>query len=123
MLTRNQLTKQLVNHLRDDHNITLETATKTWWVNRRSTGGFRLTGAGYQALTILLDAENWTVGLPEQPTSSILIALDRKLTGPYFLTVKGQLILFGSQDAVLYQLYQNFDRWINALPQRPVAQS
>jgi len=121
MLTRDQLTKQLVNSMPEDHAITVELATKTWWVNRRTNGGFRLTYAGYQALASVLDVESWTIELPPVQTRVLLVlqALDHKLTGPYFLTTKGHLVLFNSQDAVLYQLYQNFDRWLNSLPARP----
>lgn len=116
MVSRRQLTEQLVSKLPPEYAVNIETALNLWWVNRRTNGGFRLTLAGYLVLSDVLDIESWTVvAQPGQISLSSLLVLDRCITGPYYLSPKGQLILFNSADAVIYHLYQDFNIWLKSL--------
>lgn len=123
MTPREELTKHLVNEcnkrLPENEQVLLEDALSLWWVNKRKTGGYRLTLAGYNRL-IAANLEKWNINIEKVSiNSSLLLQLDKKLSSPYCLTNNKKLILFvNSKDAMLYNLYQDFDRWIKALPLR-----
>ena len=105
------LTQQLVENLTADSAVSVDTAMRTWWFNRRKTGGMRLTGPGYAVLVQQLDLVTYEFDIPNplELNQRRLLDLDRKLQMPYYIhAVKGipkKIIMFGSQEAVWIHLY------------------
>ena len=113
------LTQQLVENLSTDSAVSVATAMRTWWFNRRKTGGMRLTGPGYAALVQQLDLVTYEFDIPNPHdlTQRRLLDLDRKLQMPYYIhAVKGipkKIIMFGSHEAVWVNLYGNLDQFLD----------
>lgn len=89
-----------------------------WWYNIRARGGMRLTAKGHQVLGTVLDVEHYSIEVdPKKFSRRLLLALDRKLRYPYFIeSRKGlarKLVMYGSQEAVLANLYGDLDRFID----------
>ena len=116
---RQQLTHDLVGRLDTDSGITEKIAMKTWWHNIRSTGGLRLTHAGYLIFDRVLDLEQYTFDVtdPKSLNSDTLLEMDRKIQSPYYIMAKQmipkQIIIFGSSEAVMINLYGDFKRWLD----------
>jgi hypothetical protein len=117
--SRRQLTESLVAQLDPELGIDLLTANKTWWHNIRSTGGLRLTHAGYLVFGRVLDLAHYTFDItdPKSMTSDRLLEMDRKIQSPYYIMTKQmipkQIIIFGSAEAVMINLYGDFKRWLD----------
>lgn len=89
-----------------------------WWVNYQEHGGFRLTQEGYHILRDNMDMPCWTLNLTSV-TPRILLALDQKLTTPYYLDVrKRKIVMFGSQEAMMATLHGDLDRYLNLTHKR-----
>ena len=119
MRDKRRLTEQLVNQLDPDLGITVKRAMHTWWFNIRKTGGLRLTGPGYHAFTEQLDLARyeWAITDPHAFNKHTILALDKKMQMPYYIhAVKGipkKVILFGSQEAVMVNLYGNLEQFLD----------
>lgn len=110
-------TRTLIDQLPVDQQIPLEHAMSLWWYNIRANGGMRLTAEGHQVLGTVLEVEHYTVTVdPKKFSRRLLLALDRKLRYPYYIqSSKGLargLIMYGSQEAVLANLYGDLDRFM-----------
>jgi hypothetical protein len=107
-MSKSELTKTLIDHLPDDHKITLKEALLHWYYNIRGNGGLRLTQHGLQAFKIL-GLESWSIPLTDLKktiSKSILLELDRKLMYPYYIDFKNkQLICYSSKEAMYLNLY------------------
>jgi hypothetical protein len=120
-MSKHKLTLRLIELLPEDHRITLEEAMVLWYTNIRNNGGFRLTQNGYQALKILA-LESWSVPLNDIKITmdkNLLLALDRKLTWPYFIDYKKkEIVFYSSKEAVMATMYGNIKNWLDNTPQR-----
>lgn len=120
-MTKHKLTQQLIELLPEDHKITSEEAMLYWYSNIRNNGGFRLTMSGYQTMKIL-GLESWTVPLTDIKITmdkSLLLALDRKLTYPYFIDYKKkEIVFYSSKEAVMATMYGSIKNWLDNMPQR-----
>lgn len=112
---KQSVTTQLLSGLTDA--VPWDVAMSTWWINQRDTGGLRLTSAGYQYLLEngvkhhVLDIDRKLLSQP-----STLLVLDRYIDDAYFLDTKAhRLVLFGSQQAVMAELYQDMSRFLASL--------
>ena len=114
MANKRELTAALIDLLPESVHITLEQALKTWYMNLRSTGGLRLTDQGRLAFD-LLDIANWAVPLEIKNLNKPgLLALDRKLTFPYYIDYKNkQLVMFSSREAMLATLYGDLKKFLD----------
>lgn len=114
MPSKRELTETLVGLLPESVPISLDRALKTWYMNLRSQGGLRLTDSGYLAFQ-MLEIESWTVPLEVRHLNKQgLLALDRKLTFPYFIdTRKKQLVMFSSKEAMLATLYGDLKNFLD----------
>ena len=116
-----KLTKRLVELLPEDHRITPEEAMLHWYTNIRNNGGFRLTVFGYQAMKIL-GLESWSVELDDIKITmdkTLLLALDRKLTWPYFIDYKKkEIVFYSSREAVMATMYGSIKNWLDHMPER-----
>ena len=116
---RQKLTHDLVGRLDTDLGITEKIAMKTWWHNIRSTGGLRLTHAGYLIFDRVLDLTHYTFDItdPKSMNSDRLLEMDRKIQSPYYIMTKQmipkQIVIFGSSEAVMINLYGDFKRWLD----------
>lgn len=113
MATKHEITQRLVELLPETAQIPVDQALKTWYMNLRKDGGLRLTDRGYQVLT-MLDIESWPVDIDGKHIDKRgLLALDRKITFPYYInTKKQQLIMFSSREAMLATLYGNLKKFL-----------
>lgn len=120
-MTKHKLTKKLIELLPDDHKITVEEAMVHWYTNIRNNGGFRLTMFGYQVMK-MLGLESWAVPLNDIKITmdkNLLLALDRKLTYPYFIDYKNkEIIFYSSREAVMATMYGSIKNWLDNTPQR-----
>ena len=120
-MSKHKLTKRLVELLPEDHRITLEEAMLHWYTNIRNNGGFRLTVFGYQAMKIL-GLDSWSVELDDIKITmdkTLLLALDRKLTWPYFIDYKKkEIVFYSSREAVMATMYSSIKNWLDQMPQR-----
>ena len=120
-MSKHKLTKRLVELLPEDHRISLEEAMIVWYTNFRNNGGFRLTQNGLQIMKIL-GLESWSVELDDIKITmdkTMLLALDRKLTYPYFIDYKKKAIIFySSKEAVMATMYSSIKNWLDHMPQR-----
>jgi hypothetical protein len=114
-----KLTAELLQQLPGDQSITLELAGATWWHNIRSTGGMRLTDAGFNALSKLLNIEFYIYQIPDNMTftQQTVLDLDRKLQHPYYIVTKKNfpvdIIFFSSSEAVLVNLYGDLEKFLD----------
>ena len=99
--------------------VDLDEAMSTWYYNLRSSGGFRLTALGYQALKTAA-MNSWSIDINHRDlTKSNLLILDRKLNWPYYIDARlKKLVLFSSRDAVMATLYGDVKSWIASLGSR-----
>lgn len=99
--------------------VDIDQAMSTWYYNLRSTGGFRLTALGYQALNVAA-MNSWSIDINLRDlTKTNLLTLDRKLNWPYYIDARRKkLVLFSSRDAVMATLYGDVKAWIASLGSR-----
>ena len=120
-MTKHKLTKRLIELLPEDHRLSIEEAMVLWYTNIRNNGGFRLTQNGFQAMKIL-GLESWSVPLNDIKITmdkNLLLALDRKLTWPYFIDYKKkEIIFYSSKEAVMATMYGSIKNWLDNMPQR-----
>jgi hypothetical protein len=95
---------------------TAEDAIDHWWQSRH--GGWRLTHDGFRAFE-QYGLEHWDFETPVaiQATAGILLALDRKLTAPYYIKIgkKPLLCFFDSKEATMYALYNDVTKFLSYL--------
>jgi hypothetical protein len=120
-MSKHKLTLHLIELLPEDHRITLEEAMLHWYTNIRNNGGFRLTMVGYQTMKIL-GLDSWSVELNDIKITmdkSLLLALDRKLTYPYFINYKKkEIVFYSSKEAMMATMYGSIKNWLDNMPQR-----
>ena len=120
-MSKHKLTKRLIELLPEDHRISLEEAMLLWYTNFRNNGGFRLTQNGLQVMKIL-GLESWSVELDDIKITmdkTLLLALDRKLTWPYFIDYKKkEIVFYSSREAVMATMYSSIKNWLDHMPQR-----
>ena len=118
MRDKKKLTQELIALLPDKQRIDIDSAMSAWWINLRKNGGMRLTGPGYHAFVEDLELEHYkyTINDPMLFNQHTILNLDRKMQMPYYIhAVKGvpkKIIFFGSQEAVLVQLYGNLNKFL-----------
>ena len=118
MRDKQRLTRELVNLLPGDQRPTTESILPIWWYNLRKNGGMRLTATGYTTLVQVLDLEHYEYPIndPVTFTQHTILDLDRKLQMPYYIhVVKGvpkKIVFFGSQEAMLANLYGSLSRFL-----------
>ena len=101
--------------------LDLNEAMSTWYYNIRSSGGFRLTALGYQALKTAA-INFWSVDINLRDlTKPNLLTLDRKLNWPYYIDARRKkLVLFSSRDAMMANLYGDINQWLRHLESRDI---
>jgi hypothetical protein len=120
MLTKQQLTQQILNQLPVDDRPSFELALKSWWQDIREDSGLRLSMSGYDAFKFL-KIDQYEFDFVKVLSPSFLMTLDRKLDCPYYLKAgkTTKLIMFGSKQAVMYSLYGDINRFISAITHAP----
>ena len=119
MRNKKKLTQDLIQLLPDEQRISIASAMIAWWFNIRSTGGMRLTSLGYQTFVNDLDLEHYAYNIsdPMLFNQQTILSLDRKMQMPYYIhAVKGvpkEIIFFGSQEAVMINLYGNLQQFLD----------
>ena len=84
MLNKLTLTQELITRYPDAP--PLDEAMRTWWQNIQDDGGLRLTYEGFYVFENLLELSSYTFDLPEKLlTPKNLLALDRRMTCPYYM--------------------------------------
>lgn len=117
MRDKKKLTEVLVEQLPDDERLTVEQAMRSWWINRRKSGGMRLTDQGYHVMSDILDIASYEIELnPQTFNRQIMLMLDRKLHMPYYIRIEKRrhwsVIMFGSKEAVMARLYGDVERFL-----------
>jgi hypothetical protein len=114
MLPRRDIVKRVLDISGNTQDVAQ--AERTWFVDLRRQGGFRLTKAGLNALT-QADLAAWAVPIdPQRIDKATVVEMNRRIQWPYFIDAKArQLILFNSRDAVMAQLYGDVVKWLESL--------
>lgn len=119
-MNRQDIVEKVCSVLQSSLNITPDQDMQTWWLNFRHNGGLRLTVQGYEWFC-QAQLEHYSFEIPMQVVTVArnLLILDKKMTCPYYLKIgkKSQIVLFGSGESVMYQLYGDFERFVTALDQ------
>ena len=118
MITKEEITQKILQGLPEDDRPTYEEACKSWWMNFREGGGFRLTNAGYMALSTW-EFETYSFAVPPNLVAKPwhLLTLDKKLDCPYYLKISKnpQIVLFGSRQAMMLAMYGDLEKWMTFL--------
>jgi hypothetical protein len=116
MPSKQYLTQQLLNQLLADERPSFEQAMKSWWQDIRDDSGLRLSISGYDAFKFL-KIERHEFEFTKALSPSLLMTLNRKLDCPYYLKVgkTPKLILFGSQQAIMYAMYGDMEKFLRYL--------
>lgn len=112
MSDKTEFTKKLVSQ---SEIWTVEDAMEHWWQNRH--GGWRLTAVGLEAFE-QYEIQHWDFEMEKVVLSpSLLLTLDRKLTGPYYIQVgkTSKLCFFNSKEATVFALYRDVKKFLNGL--------
>jgi hypothetical protein len=118
MQNKQQLTQQLLNQLPSDVRPSFEQAIKSWWQDPRDDGGLRLSISGYDVFKFLA-IEQYEFEFLKVLSPSLLMTLNRKLDCPYYIKAgkTPRLIMFGSQQAMMYAMYGNLEKFLRYLNQ------
>jgi hypothetical protein len=95
---------------------TVEEAMREWW--QSPDGGWRLNTVGFEAFEqYKLEHWDFETDVAIHAVPRVLLTLDRKLTGPYYIKVskRPKLCFFVSQEAVMYALYNDVNRFVASL--------
>jgi hypothetical protein len=115
MRDKRQLTQILIDLLPPEQRPDLNSIIPVWWYNLRHAGGMRLTAQGYDAFCNLLELEHYQFNLTDLDLRTI-VALDQCLHSPYYIKIQKKiptnLILFGSREAVMINLYGNLKKYL-----------
>ena len=116
MPNKQQLTQQLLNQLPADERPGVEEALKSWWQDLRDDTGLRLSISGYDTFKFL-SIEQHEFEFTKVLSPGLLMTLNRKLDCPYYLKVgkTSKLILFGSQQAIMYAMYGDMEKFLRYL--------
>ena len=95
---------------------TMDEAMQAWW--QSPDNGWRLTSVGFEAFE-QYQLEHWDfeTEVAVHAVPRILLTLDRRLTGPYYIKVgkRPKLCFFDSREATMYSLYGDINRFVLAL--------
>ena len=121
MTRRREVTQTILALMPDAGYRTVDDAVRHWYRNIRSTGGFRLTELGYQAL-IQAGIQSWQTNIRLQDlTRAGILALDRQMQWPYYIDTRGRrMIMFGSSEAMMITLYGDVRRYLGIPVPGPV---
>ena len=95
---------------------TVEEAMKEWW--QSPDGGWRLNAVGFEAFEqYRLEHWDFETEVAIHAVPRVLLTLDRKLTGPYYIKVskRPKLCFFDSREATMYALYNDVNRFVTSL--------
>lgn len=107
-----EITQRLVEQL---PNLTVDEAMRTWWLNLRRDGGYRLTYHGYTMFRDVFNLSFWSVEIKDVH-NHMLLKLDKKLNWPYYIDgKKRKLIFFSSREAMMATLYGDVKTWLESL--------
>jgi hypothetical protein len=116
MRDKRHLTQSLINQLPEQYQAPVDEIYPIWWQNLRTGGGMRLTDRGYDAFCNLLEIEHYQFPLKGLGLKT-LVTMDQRLQLPYYVSIEKKiprnLILFGSQEAVLINLYGNLQQFLD----------
>ena len=119
MRDKHKLTQQLIELLPEDDRVPLDTSLSSWWFNIRRNGGLRLTSIGYDAFVNKLRLEHYEYAItdPLSFNKRLMLKLDRKMQMPYYISAtKGipkKIVFFGSQEAVMVNLYGDLQHFLD----------
>lgn len=115
MLSKSQITQQILLQLPDNDRPSFEQAMKSWWQDIRTHSGLRLSISGYDAFSRLqIEQHQFDVPKNSLHFSRHLVTLNKKLPCPYYILVgkNSKLIIFGSDQAVIYALYGDLEKFL-----------
>lgn len=107
------LVEDYISRLPYEPKPTTREAVIAWFFNISNTGGLRLTHLGFQTLQHLQEP-SWEIEVAEAKifkNNRLLLALDKKLTGPYYINKK-KLIMFNSREAFLASFYKDLQHFL-----------
>jgi hypothetical protein len=127
-----EILSRVCHEIPEDSREPIDQAMITWWANIRDDGGLRLTHHGYRMLKDVLGMQSWVLNLGDPDDTGAwrakinkrtVLALDRKLEWPYYLDFdarrrRRRIVFFGSQEAMMAQLYGDITAWLNSLGSR-----
>lgn len=120
MHSKTGITQSLLEKLDPEQRPILSVAMTQWWQDWRKEQGFRLSAQG-RAVFDQLQHESFEFEVPSTIAAipKNLLLLDSKLDCPYYLIPgkRCRLVLYSSQQATVFALLNDTDRWMRMLSQ------
>jgi hypothetical protein len=107
MRDKTRLTIQILERLPPAAKLPLTKAMTAWWFNIRVEGGLRLTENGFSIFkdTLNITSHKISYDTKKDGHMKMLLALDQKLTCPYYIEKKKYIHMFGD---ILYSDLESF---------------
>ena len=102
--------EQIVTYLTDKYGEGVDMRPRDLFYNTKKKG-LRLTRLGYELLRKEYDYYPFALAKETKVTAKHILALDREMQWPYFLTKK-QIVLFSEEDSVIFKLVDGYENWI-----------
>ena len=102
---------QIVDYLLTKYGEGIDMRPRDIFYNTRKKG-LRLTSLGYQLLRREYDHYPFPIEKESKVTARHILALDKEMQWPYYLTQK-QIVLFSEEDSVVLKLVGGYDNWIS----------
>ena len=104
---------QIFQYILNKYGEGLDMRPRDIFYNTRKKG-LRLTPLGYQILKREYQYFSFPIEKEVKVTARHILALDAEMQWPYYLTSK-QIVLFSSEDNVIFKLVGGYENWINSL--------
>jgi len=105
---------QIIQHLLNKYrNHGVDMRPRDIFYNYRKKG-LRLTYLGYDLLKQEFDCYRYPLESDTIIKPKHLIALDRNMQWPYYLSKK-QIVLFSEEDSVVFKLVGGYENWISSI--------
>ena len=118
MLSKADYTQKILEQVPEQARIEFDYAMQAWWQDIRPDSGLRLTYAGFKAFKqVGIVGYEFAVPATVLAKPKQLIALNKKLTCPYYLSIgkDPKVVLFGSKEATVYSLFGDITKFVNML--------
>lgn len=118
MVSKQVITRAVLDACVGEHKPTLDQALTEWWRNPREDAGLRLTAEGFFIFN-LVEIQHYKFHLPPSihARARTLLTLDRKMTCPYYLTQgkAPEIYIYGDREATMFALYGDVEKFLRSI--------
>ena len=118
MVSKENITRAVLEVCNGKYKPTLEEALAEWWKNPREDAGLRLSAEGFFIFS-LAEIQCYKFPLPPgiHAKARTLLTLDRKMTCPYYIGVgkAPEIYIYGGKEASLFALYGDVEKFLRGI--------